>query len=404
MAGNRWLEKRTMFVFGAGATKACGGPLTAEILPYAYAPGFAGTRRRQDLFAQLDDCLIQHFHVPQAATDRHPDDYPPLPLLLSLLDLAIDQDRPLVFDRLQPDSRRDHWSHEKLAAARKAIEYVIFAVLDAHLRTLQRNWYADLFDVLPIGYTPHEPSVISLNYDILLDNVMFQLAEEQRGPDARPTYACEILTEAYTRRGIEYGELLKLHGSLNWLYCACCRRLDIGMSDSGRQTATCKMLQELYNQHPLEGHYAETAGCPECGTPLRAVMITPARAKDYRNPHLQRIWYRAERALRLAEHVCFIGYSLPDDDLEVIDLLRRGLGHLTGECITVVEYAAEDQAQRATARHPVLRRFESVFGKGIDWYTRGFGAWVEDARQTVGAAAGRPAVPLTASPAPPAAR
>jgi hypothetical protein len=379
MGTTRWLEKPAVFVFGAGATKACGGPLTAEILPYAFEPGFARKFKRTEHFDQLEACLIQHFHVPPAATVRRPDDYPPLPLLLSLLDLAIDQDRPLVF-HTGPESTQDHWSHERLAGARRAMEYVIFAVLNAHLRQVARNWYGELFDVIRHVRGPSEPSVISLNYDVLLDNVLFNLAEVHGGLDARPSYACDIRTDAYRNRTKEYGKLLKLHGSLNWLYCASCRRLDVGMSDSGRSGVTCRVLEELFDQHPLEEDYDRSAPCQECGTPLRAVIITPTRAKDYRNPHIQGIWYQAERLLRRAEHVCFIGYSLPDDDLEVIDLLRRGLGHLSAECITVVDFVAPDP-NADTRRHPVLRRFESIFGAGIDWHTGGFGAWVEDARK-----------------------
>jgi hypothetical protein len=392
MAGTRWLNKQTMFVFGAGATKACGGPLTAEILPWAFAPGFAEGLECKKRLQKVDDCLIQHFHVPSAAADRRPDDYPPLPLLLSLLDLAIDQDRPLVFNGPLPGSPKDHWSHELLADARKAIEYVIFAVLDAHLKKLERNCYADLFDVVTRACGSVEPSVISLNYDILLDTVLFKIAEDQGGldADARPTYACDIQTKEYLDKPVgrgkraEYGTLLKLHGSLNWFYCPCCRRLDVGMSEFGRSVVSCTMVDVLANLHPLHALYVEGEPCPDCDTRLRPVMITPSRAKDYRNPHIQRIWYEAERALRRAEHVCFIGYSLPDDDLEVIDLLRRGLGHLSGECITVVELVTEEEARRYEGKkHPALRRFESIFGNPIDWQPCGFEAWVEDARNSL---------------------
>jgi hypothetical protein len=379
----RWFDKRTTFVFGAGATKACGGPLTAEILPTAFSPRFTQALRREDLMKLVDSCLIQHFHVPEDPESRSQDDYPPLPLLLSLLDLAIDQDRPLVFGGPGPDLQREYWSHEDLVLARRAFEYVIFAVLDASLRKVGHNWYADLFDVLKLTNPRAEPSAVSTNYDILLDNVLFQIAQDQGSLDARPSYCCDIQTEAYRRRRTEYGQLLKLHGSLNWLYCACCRRLGVGMSESGRQLMMCKVLDELYSQQRLEDHYAASAPCPECGTPLRAVMITPTRAKDYRNPHIQGIWYQAERLLRQAEHVCFIGYSLPDDDVEVIDLLRRGLGHLRGECITVVEYVSDEQAGRFNGKHPVLHRYESIFGQGIDWHAGGFGAWVEEAKKTL---------------------
>jgi len=79
----------------------------------------------------------------------------------------------------------------------------------------------------------------------------------------------------------------------------------------------------------LDDQYAYKAQCPECQTRLRPILITPTYRKDYRNPHLARIWYDAERALQRANRVIFVGYSLPDDDVEVIYLLKRGLGTLS---------------------------------------------------------------------------
>ncbi|MFN3325700.1 MAG: hypothetical protein ACK5AZ_19565 [Bryobacteraceae bacterium] len=78
--------------------------------------------------------------------------------------------------------------------------------------------------------------------------------------------------------------------------------------------------------------------------------------------------------LRAAERAILIGYSLPDDDLDVIYLLRRGLGELASrapERITVVEKST-DEALRAIGQHPVGRRYRSIFGPKIDWRTDGF--------------------------------
>jgi hypothetical protein len=372
-----WLGKNTVFIFGAGATRACGGPLTADILPNAY--GTATTPRMQlsSLAEELEECLVRHFHIPAEPSSRKREDYPPLPLVLSLLDLAIDQDRPLSFS-VDDGASTDLWSRERLGQARKAIEYVIFTVLDEHLRTVPNNWYEQLFDLVCLMQT--EPTAISLNYDILLDNVLFKIAAKHGGAGARVAYCCDIQTDAYRARRIDYGRLLKLHGSLNWLYCACCRRLDLGMSECGKNAITCRTLDDLFTQSSLDEHYvSHPRTCPECATPMRAVMITPTRAKDYRNPHIQTIWYQAERALRLAEHVCFIGYSLPDDDLEVIDLLRRGLGNLSPSRITVVEY---DEKHSAIADHPVGKRFQSMFGSTIEWHTGGFQGWLEEVQQS----------------------
>jgi hypothetical protein len=111
---------------------------------------------------------------------------------------------------------------------------------------------------------------------------------------------------------------------------------------------------------------------------MRATIITPTRTKDYRNPHIQSIWYEAERTLRGAEHVCFIGYSVPDDDLEVIDLLRRSLGHLPPSCITVVEL---DEKGLGIGEHPVGRRYRSIFGDKIEWRVGGFEGWLDEVKQ-----------------------
>jgi hypothetical protein len=373
----RALGQRPVFIFGAGATAACGGPLTGEILPAAFKDAVWDRLDRKDLGNLVDDCLVQHFHVPRDRIKRKNEDYPPLPLLLSLLDHAIDQDRPLVFG---PPEKRDHWDRERLTGSRAAIEYLIFAVLDDHLRTVRHNWYEDMFAELRRVHPNPEPRVISLNYDILLDNVLFRIAALRPGPPARPSYCCDIQTDVYRAREAEYGQILKLHGSLNWLYCACCRRLDIAMSDCGRTAVTCEVLDEIHQRNSLDTHYAGHAKpCPDCQTPLRPVMITPTRAKDYRNPHIQAIWYQAERMMREADSACFIGYSLPDDDIEVIDLLRRGLGHLPSDRVIVVEY---DKKSRSLGKNPVGRRYRSLFGSQIHWHAGGFGSWIGRAAAT----------------------
>src|SRR2546425_13182087 len=108
--------------------------------------------------------------------------------------------------------------------------------------------------------------------------------------------------------------------------------------------------------------------CPECKTRLRPILVTSTYRKDYRNPHLTRIWYEAERALQQANRVFFVGYSLPDDDVEVIYLLKRGLGTPMGtpnasslppQQITVIE---KDDQRRPLRTHPVGQRYRALFG------------------------------------------
>ena len=136
-----------------------------------------------------------------------------------------------------------------------------------------------------------------------------------------------------------------------------------------------KVLELLYQEGPLEERYSlQGRKCEECGASVRPVLITPTHSKDYRNPHIAQIWYRAERLLREADRAIIVGYSLPEDDVDVIYLLKRGLGRLDPQQITVVEY---DISQRALEEHPVGLRYRTLFGSEVDWRTEGFGRWLD---------------------------
>jgi len=348
------MASNTVVLFGAGATKACGGPLTNEIIPQAFEPTVRIQIEREYYVDLLDQFLVQNFHVPQQQADRTEADYPALPLLLSLVDTAIDRNQPMGAN----------WTVDLLRQVRRALQYMIFALLEYKLRRLSHNYYLDLLRALdPTCSTP--PTVISLNYDIIVDNALVEHS------DRLPDYGCDITTKSYQTQP-HWDTLLKIHGSLNWSYCPGCNRLDLGVAESGR---TYKMLEELYQVNPLEARYScHGFPCPQCATFVEPVLITPTQLKDYRNPHVTKVWTLAEQALRGAERAIIVGYSLPDDDLDVIYLLKRGLGQLANRApgnITVVEKASEE-AMRAIGKHPVGRRYRSIFGPNIDWRTDGF--------------------------------
>lgn len=348
----------TVVVFGAGATKACGGPMTNEILLDVF-------RSRPDIehkqhLDRLDEFLVENFHVPQDAGTRRQEDYPGLPLLLSLLDTALDRRHPL----------RAGWGPRQLGEVRDALEYAIFALLELRLQRIGTNHYHRFLKLL-YDEPDAEITLISLNYDLIADNALIRRGEEMGRPGL-PDYGCDVATTGY-RKASKFGTLFKLHGSLNWLYCPGCNRLDVGLSESGRMY---KVIPELFSEQwdQLEERYAVThAPCRDCGADVRPVMVTPSYLKDYRNPHISRTWYEAERALRRARRVIIVGYSLPEDDLAVTYLFKRGLSHLHGDEVTVVEF---DPQRRGLRDHPVGARYRTLFGNQLDWRTEGFGDWV----------------------------
>jgi hypothetical protein len=81
--------------------------------------------------------------------------------------------------------------------------------------------------------------------------------------------------------------------------------------------------------------------------------------------------------LRKADRAIFVGYSLPDDDVEVIYLLKRGLAHITDpKKIAVVGYC-EENPNIALSAHSVGRRYRALFGD-VDWHAGGLDAWLSN--------------------------
>jgi hypothetical protein len=343
------MDSKTVVIFGAGATKACGGPLTNEII----SKGFDNEYNidREDFLGTLNKFIDENFF------QINPETYPPLPLLISFLDTAIDRNHALG----------ENWGRDGLIKARDALDYIIFAVLEHDLKRLQNNYYRDLYDYLS-NDDGALPTTISLNYDIIADNAISTWNEYNKDHmHPFPDYVCDITTPAYIEMKGE-GKLLKLHGSLNWLYCPSCNRLDVGISKSGSRFS--KVLGDLYQEENIEERLScHGRPCRSCGAEVQPVMISPTYFKDYRNPHISRIWYEADQALRKAERVIIVGYSLPSDDLDVLYLLKRGLSHLQSDQIHVVEY---DSDGRDIEEHPVGQRYVTLFGTGINWYTDGF--------------------------------
>jgi hypothetical protein len=374
------MEEKPVIILGAGATKACGGPLTDDILPAALNGEMAHDDQttlvedREELLHLTREFLGNCFNVPVDRLPVRREDCPSLPMVLSMLRRSVELGQPL-----------GDWEGDRLLRAKRAIEYAIFAVIEAALQRISRNSHFH-YDILePLYKHGIRPSVISLNYDVIVDNAMFSLSEKYQN-SRPPDYCVDITSERYMdfRAGGTFGRLLKIHGSLNWLYCEQCKRLDLFISKGMR---TAKALDELYHSVPFNDAYS-CRGTPcrnrsQCDGSVSPILITPTYVKDYQNPHIERVWIEAERAMKEADRAVIIGYSLPTDDVEVAMLFKRGLDHLPRNLITVVEYVNGDIGKPPDTRtpleqHPTGQRFRSLFGPGLDWDTTGFGGWLRE--------------------------
>ncbi len=274
----------TVLFLGAGATKSCGGPLTDEILPAVLAAPDPSPSP-----ASLSNFFGSLFHVSPGSP---PDQFPSLPLVMSLIDTALDRRQTF-----HPD-----WDPQKMSDLRQAIELRIFDLLEEQLYKAPTNNHWQLLQT--VYPAPSEPCVISTNYDLIIDTAMMSVSET-RTPEGRlPDYRVHLSTPFYSAEGGRFGTLLKLHGSLNWLYCRTCQRMEVGASESSR---FLKVLGRVVGPSIKQSYTPDGNRCPVCNTHMRPLLIAPSHLKDYRNPHLAQVWYEAERVLREADRAVFIG-------------------------------------------------------------------------------------------------
>jgi len=167
-------------------------------------------------------------------------------------------------------------------------------------------------------------SVLTSNWDILLDTSI-QNKIDISGDLAVVDYCCYISSyrehDERVKPGLEilglggYNiKVLKLHGSLNWLQCPKCQRVYVDLDD--------KIVVHQYQIHEKCRHCNKNYGHHNSHE-LTSNIIMPTFLKNLSNPQYKLIWQNAGVELSEAKKIVFIGYSLPQADFEMRQLLSR---------------------------------------------------------------------------------
>ncbi len=303
-------KKRKVVLFiGAGASRACGYPLTGDILPrilQCLEDGeFIKGNLEDEHIGEKSKQLLKmlRFLVPKS---KSKDSYvPQITEVLSVLDYCIDSGEELV-----PATN----STLRLTDARRLLERAMSRVI----RRMHPQPEVVPRDILNwIRRTERQGSevtIISTNYDFSLDRYLFDDMDDWNTDYLKTDFG-------FTWRDPDDGALVhpsskpilrlyKLHGSLNWLGCSRCgniyvnfERTLVTLADSKGEWSTC-----------------------HCGyAPLGAVLVAPSFVRRYRDRNLLSVWRSAAEALRLADEYVFVGYSLPPEDIGIRALLLRSL-------------------------------------------------------------------------------
>ncbi|MBO8137776.1 MAG: hypothetical protein H0Z40_06535 [Desulfotomaculum sp.] len=194
--------------------------------------------------------------------------------------------------------------------------------------------------------------VISFNYELLMDNAL--MISGKWGPEDGYGVKCSLLYSnniQSAKFNPSLVKLLKLHGSLNWLYCTECDQLFTSIEHAGQSPRfICNHSDKVLCAHK---------GCRHT---LLPIIIPPTMMKNYDSmPFTQKLWRSARSALAGAEHIIVIGYSFPPTDFRTKWLFRKAMYESTApKKVTIVNHATGEKLKRLIRQYSSLMRTDDV--------------------------------------------
>lgn len=363
---------RTVYIAGAGFSYPAGVPVQAGLLA-----------RVQELGVLDAPALVSEafFEAQTTALDfittiSRSDTIPPLEDAFTLLDQTI-ATRGFCLG----------YSWQEAVVVRERLQRALLVVLHAACANVQNaSFYGHVASNVLSRATSDDvadsASVLTLNWDSVFEDALFTsiraVGGEKRldvnfGCDttalAQPSAHSPSVTQE--ARGVRSAEVLKLHGSINWLLCPNCQALFSGAG----------------NADPLWERYFGETSCEACtpvagkklSAPLQPFLITPTFLKVFENAHIQQTWQRAHRLLSRADEVVFLGYSLPVADFHLRTLLRKSVRR--DARITAVLTANDKpdaSMSRAIRANFASTRYEEFFGTAVAIDHRGVEGYFGD--------------------------
>ena len=293
---------KTVYFLGAGATKAvCNtAPLNEDLV-----------RKALNYYQQKTEAkeiweFIEEIYKPRGEGTLGVDNK-----VWNLLDYIIQQGR----------SASHKYSFEKICNMRNNLLSFVISYFEQALQEVDKAVFRSFISTIKRFH----PTIISTNYDIIVDNVLCEFKSLNYGAKIRYAVRADDVVEKDKvkvcgfNRPWEYMQydylntgpvqLLKIHGSLNWIYCRKCDEVDLTIWQKG-----CKAT--------LTGIDCHNKCCTNKYEPL---LITPTMFKNYENRFIKETWNNAEKALVEADELVFIGYSLKEEDYQIRCLLMNAL-------------------------------------------------------------------------------
>lgn len=271
---------------------------------------------------------------------------------------------------------------------------ILKRLLRLYMRVLSTttNWMTTRRDEAVLGQlirreieraAPDKPTVITFNQDLVLENIVARIPRlgnrwclqglygapdlqwiSRNPPNAFPVHGPQCPHDSPI-------EVLKLHGSLNWFL----QTRDADPSLGTLFPTNPNKLVYMNDDREAAGdvtrvYYATARGRRRWY--LWPLVVPPIYDKQRITGMgvLQRLWNRAEEAIRTAEHLTLIGYSLPDADVLARQSLRRS--YLANPNLVAVDCVNPDVKIAAKLKDSLDCRVVRLFHDAASYLEHGF--------------------------------
>jgi len=209
------------------------------------------------------------------------------------------------------------YTNEDIGSLIDNLIWLLSVTLDFYLlesKGIHKEFIENLFSLL--GHKEFLlTNYINLNYDILLDNALTKLHSKKRDETVDIDYHIDFAnfekkrfpddewTKPREKRNIS---LLKPHGSLNWLYCPLCNRIELtplikGATESATKSYRC-LWDEINQKIPI---------------------VPPTLEQLHKVKSMQNLLNISGSLIRKSDIIYFIGYGLNDYDIYFRKQLKK---------------------------------------------------------------------------------
>ena len=344
---------RAAVILGAGFSKNSGLPVQYEI------PELLIENKEDNSFENFVSQIIEEFYEDVFGFSKG-EVAPSLDDILTCIDISTNAGHHLSIK----------YSPLHLRAIRRFIIYKLFKMLED--KYIYSEMVFDLINKLFKVY--NKVDFIVLNWDTVLEKYIRLINNRYT---INYCNGGEYIRKATSDEDLEEINIIKIHGSSNWLYCDNCRALfndSFGDIPLIKKAGLKVMDFELFGKFEKDvSKFTEVEECSICGDQISSHIATFSFRKSFRENSFPQLWNKAEDALAVSDKWIFIGYSLPQADYEFKHLLKISelkLRHKKGREPEIDVVLLNNPTTSAMYKSFFGQRIKKIYNGGIKEYIK----------------------------------